>query len=64
MSDTANTLQNVGAGFTPPRPFMPRALVLRAPGIKCDRETAHVPQALTVIAKRPRPVALLALRPN
>ena len=41
MSDTANTLQNVGAGFTPARPFMPRALVLRAPGINCDRETAQ-----------------------
>ena len=41
MSDTANTLQNVGAGFAPARPFMPRALVLRAPGINCDRETAQ-----------------------
>jgi phosphoribosylformylglycinamidine cyclo-ligase len=41
MSDTANTLQNVGAGLAPARPFMPRALVLRAPGINCDRETAQ-----------------------
>ena len=55
MSDTANTLQNVGAGFTPARllpshalvldaparSFTPRALVLRAPGINCDRETAQ-----------------------
>ena len=41
MSDTANTLQNVGAGLAPARPFTPRALVLRAPGINCDRETAQ-----------------------
>src|SRR3989475_715077 len=55
MSDAPNTLQNVGAGFTPPRPLpahaleldtparplTPRALVLRAPGINCDRETAQ-----------------------
>src|SRR3989441_7506131 len=55
MSDAPNTLQNVGAGFTPARPLpahalemdtparplTPRALVLRAPGINCDRETAQ-----------------------
>ena len=41
MSDSANTLQNVGAGLAPARPFTPRALVLRAPGINCDRETAQ-----------------------
>jgi len=41
MSDTANTLQNVGARFPPAWPFTPRALVLRAPGINCDRETAQ-----------------------
>src|SRR5947207_10502457 len=41
MSNTANNLQNVGAGLAPARPFTPRALVLRAPGINCDRETAQ-----------------------
>ena len=55
MSDDAKTLQNVGAGLAPPvlsgpdvrtgltpaRPLPPRALVLRAPGINCDRETAQ-----------------------
>jgi phosphoribosylformylglycinamidine synthase I len=41
MSDTAYTLQNVGAGFASARPLTPRALVLRAPGINCDRETAQ-----------------------
>ncbi len=55
MSDTPNTLQNVGAGLaparpltaralelgTPARPLTARALVLRAPGINCDRETAQ-----------------------
>ena len=41
MSNTANNLQNVGAGLAPARPLTPRALVLRAPGINCDRETAQ-----------------------
>src|SRR5712692_3597695 len=55
MSDTPNTSQNVWVGLAPTRPlpshalvldvparpFMPRALVLRAPGINCDRETAQ-----------------------
>src|SRR5690348_12583853 len=41
MSETAKTLQNVGAVFTPARLLPPRALVLRAPGINCDRETAQ-----------------------
>ena len=41
MNETANTLQNVGAGISPARPLTPRALVLRAPGINCDRETAQ-----------------------
>src|SRR3989440_348883 len=44
---TANNVQNVGTGLAPVRPqtthrpFLPRALVLRAPGINCDRETAQ-----------------------
>src|SRR5436309_9085769 len=55
MSNTDNNLQNVGARLapvrpyttnaymlsTPARPLSPRALVLRAPGINCDRETAQ-----------------------
>jgi phosphoribosylformylglycinamidine synthase I len=55
MSNTENKLQNVGTGFAPAlshttavhlqnvpaRPHTPRALVLRAPGINCDRETAQ-----------------------
>jgi phosphoribosylformylglycinamidine synthase I len=41
MSETMNTLQNVGAGLSPVRSLTPRALVLRAPGINCDRETAQ-----------------------
>src|SRR5437879_9831998 len=55
MIDITNTMQNVGAGLAPAQPhtadaYMPsvparplttRALVLRAPGINCDRETAH-----------------------
>jgi len=54
MSNTANNLRNVGTGLAPvlpdpltthkPEPPVlphnPRALVLRAPGINCDRETA------------------------
>src|SRR5436305_5729514 len=41
------TAQNVGTGLAPVRPqtthrpFLPRALVWRAPGINCDRETAQ-----------------------
>jgi len=44
---TANNVQNVGTGLAPVRPqtthrpFLPRALVLRAPGINCDCETAQ-----------------------
>src|SRR6266566_3666612 len=55
MSNTDNHLQNVGTGLAPSwphaaeepmlgvpaRPYTPRALVLRAPGINCDRETAQ-----------------------
>src|SRR5438874_9053731 len=47
MNNTANNVQNVGTRLAPVRPqtthrpFLPRALVLRAPGINCDRETAQ-----------------------
>jgi phosphoribosylformylglycinamidine synthase I len=56
MSNTENSLQNVGTGLapvlpqttymlnTPTRPLTARALVLRAPGINCDRETAQACQ--------------------
>ncbi len=54
MIDPTNTMQNVGAGLAPARPLThghmlsvsarphtASALVLRAPGINCDRETAQ-----------------------
>jgi phosphoribosylaminoimidazole synthetase len=53
MNDPVNTSRNVGAGLAPAlssspalycapaRSLTPRALVLRAPGINCDRETAQ-----------------------
>ncbi len=41
MSNSENNWQNVGAGTSPALSHRPRALVLRAPGINCDRETAQ-----------------------
>src|SRR5215469_3190847 len=58
MGNVDNTMRNVRVGFSPVlpdpltayipnaliRPHTPRALVLRAPGINCDRETAQACQ--------------------